>query len=82
MKLEEIRERFTEILSDQLDIPETKIAPEMKFREDLRADSLDLLELIMECEDDFEISITDEEAEGIATVQEAIDFLYEKVRSS
>jgi len=82
MKLEEIRERFTEILSDQFDIPETDITPAMKFREDFGADSLDFVELIMECEDDFEISITDEEAEKIATVQEAIDFLYEKVRSS
>ncbi|MEA3351250.1 MAG: acyl carrier protein [Chloroflexota bacterium] len=63
------------IISELLDIPEAEIASESRFREDLEADSLDLVELIMEFEDEFGSEISDEDAQKITTVGEAVDFV-------
>ena len=72
---EEIYERVKEVLSEQLGVEEGEINDEANFQEDLDADSLDLVELIMELEDQFGIKITDEEAQKIGTVGEAVDYV-------
>ena len=68
-------EKVKEILVDVLGAKEEEIKPESKFVEDLGADSLDLVELIMSFEDKFDIEISDEEAENIVTVQDALDYI-------
>mgnify|MGYP001111690022 CR=1 FL=1 len=72
---QEIYEKVKEIIIDKLNVDESKIVPEARFREDLKADSLDLVELIMEFEDEFGVEIPDEEAEKISSVGEAVAFL-------
>ncbi len=69
--------RLKKIISEQLSVDEEDVVPEASFIEDLNADSLDLVELIMTLEEDFNIKISDEDAEGIRTVQDAIDYLQE-----
>lgn len=68
-------ERVKKIIVDRLDVDESEVVPEASFREDLGADSLDVVELVMELEDEFEMEISDEEAEKISTVQEVIDYI-------
>ena len=72
---EEIHERVKEVLVEQLGIEESQITPEASFQEDLDADSLDLVELIMELEDQFAIKISDEDAQTIQTVGQAVDYI-------
>lgn len=74
---EEISKRVAEIIKDKLGSKESEITKEAKFQDDLGADSIDLVELIMEFEREFEISIPDEAAENIATVGDAVTFLEE-----
>jgi len=57
-------------------VPEKDVVPEASFVDDLGADSLDQVELIMEMEKEFDVSIPDEEAEGITTVQAAVDYIH------
>ena len=68
-------ERVTSIIADKLGVSETEVTPEANFKQDLGADSIDLVELIMEFEREFNVAIPDEQAEEIETVKDAIDFL-------
>jgi acyl carrier protein len=70
-----IAERVTEIIAEKLVIDESEVVPTAHFKKDLGADSIDLVELIMEFEREFELSIPDEQAEKIQTVGDAIEFL-------
>jgi acyl carrier protein len=70
-------DKVKEILVDVLGVNEEDVKPESKFVDDLGADSLDLVELIMSLEDKFSIEITDEEAEKIITVKDALDYIDE-----
>jgi len=73
-----IDERVTKIVCDQMGQTPEKITRETSFINDLGADSLDTVELVMEFEDEFEISIPDEDAEKIQTVGNAIDYITDK----
>lgn len=70
-----ITERVTQIIADKLVVDESEITTEANFKQDLGADSIDLVELIMEFEREFALSIPDETAEDIQTVGDAISFL-------
>ena len=70
-----IAERVKKIIVDKLGVEESQVTPEASFTNDLGADSLDTVELIMEFEKEFNISIPDEQAENIATVGQAIEYL-------
>jgi len=71
----DLENKIKEIICEQLDVPEADVVPEALYADDLGADSLDLVELIMAMEEKFDISIPDEEAEKISTVQDTIDFV-------
>jgi acyl carrier protein len=72
---EEALERVRGILVEQLGVDEEQVTEEASFQGDLDADSLDLVELIMELEDQFGLKISDEDAQKIATVGEAVDYV-------
>lgn len=72
---DEVFEKVKVIIIDLLGVDEEKITPEARVREDLEADSLDLVELIMALEDEFGGEISDEEAQNITTVGEAVNYL-------
>jgi acyl carrier protein len=74
-----IEERVKKIIAEQLGVEEDEVNPESHFVEDLGADSLDTVELVMALEEEFGIEIPDEDAEKIATVQNAIDYISERV---
>ena len=71
----EIEDKVMSIVSEQMGINRAEITREVSFINDLNADSLDVVELVMEFEDNFEITIPDEEAEKIKTVGQAIDYI-------
>ena len=73
-------DKVKEILVDVLGVKAEDIKPESKFVDDLGADSLDLVELIMSFEDKFGIEISDEEAEKIVTVKDALDYIDEHIK--
>lgn len=75
-----IEERVRKIIVDKLGVEESQVTPEASFTNDLGADSLDTVELIMEFEKEFNISIPDEQAETIGTVGQAIDYLKKTVK--
>ena len=70
-----IEEKIREIICEQLDVPQEDVVPEASFVDDLGADSLDQVELIMAMEEEFDVSIPDEDAENIGTVQNAVDYV-------
>ncbi len=72
---QELFARFKKCAVEVLSVSEDQIVPEARFGDDLDADSLDLVELVMALEEEFETEIPDEEAEKITTVQQAIDFI-------
>jgi acyl carrier protein len=75
-----VSERLRKIIVDQLGVDESEVVPSASFVEDLNADSLDLVELIMSLEEEFKLQISDEDAEKITTVQEAEDYIEEHLR--
>lgn len=76
----DIASRVKKIIIDKLGVDESEVSSEASFTNDLGADSLDTVELIMEFEKEFNISIPDEQAEGITTVGEAIAYLEQNVK--
>jgi acyl carrier protein len=72
---EEIKDKIIKIVSEQMGVEKSEITMETSFVNDLNADSLDTVELVMEFEDEFELSIPDEEAEKIQTVGQAVEHI-------
>lgn len=79
MQIEEVQAKLKEIVMDRLNAEEDQIKPEASFVEDLGADSLDIVELIMGIEEEFDIEIPDEDAEKLTTVGEAMDYVKSKL---
>jgi acyl carrier protein len=79
--IQEIEGKVIEIISVQMGVDKSEIARETSFINDLNADSLDTVELVMEFEDEFDMSIPDEEAEKIQTVGAAVDYIANIARS-
>ena len=73
------QDRIIKMIADQLQIDEEQVKPDASFMDDLGADSLDTVELIMALEEEFDIEIPDSEAEKIRTVQQALDYLGENI---
>ncbi|MCK5436138.1 MAG: acyl carrier protein [Nitrosomonadaceae bacterium] len=73
--MEQVEQRIKKIVAEQLGVNETEVKNESSFVDDLGADSLDTVELVMALEEEFECEIPDEQAEKIHTVQQAIDFV-------
>ncbi len=71
----EVLAKVQSIVAEQLSVDQSKVIPEATFANDLGADSLDTVELVMALEEEFSIEIPDEAAEKIATVQDAVDFI-------
>jgi len=77
-----IEEKVIEIVAEQMGVDKSEVTRETFFVNDLNADSLDTVELVMEFEDEFELSIPDEEAEKIQTVGQAVDYIREHAGKS
>ena len=75
-----VSERLKKIIVDQLGVDESEVVPSASFVEDLKAESLDLVYLIISMEEEFNLQISDEDAEKITTVQEADDYIEEHLR--
>ncbi|MEH2184176.1 acyl carrier protein [Nostoc sp.] len=83
MSQTELFDKVKKIVAEQLSVEDaTKITPQSKFMDDLGADSLDTVELVMALEEEFDIEIPDEAAEQILTVQDAVDYIDNKVTAS
>lgn len=78
MSADEVYSRVRKIVSDQLGVEDDKVTPEANFQNDLGAYSLDTVELVMAFEEEFDLEIPDEDAEGIATVQDAVNYILSK----
>lgn len=75
----DVQKRIIELIAEQLERDPSEITPEMSFADDLGADSLDLVELIMTVEEEFNIEIPDDEAEKIKFVKDAINFVKARI---
>ena len=73
--------RLKTMIAEQLGVDEAQVVPSASFADDLNADSLDLVELIMSIEEEFGVEIPDEDAEKIVTVQDALNYLQEHVQA-
>jgi acyl carrier protein len=73
-----IEDKVKKIIAEKLGVDLTEVVPEASFVDDLGADSLDLVELIMSMEEEFDIDIPDEDAEQMATVKDAFDYIHKK----
>ncbi|GAB4325977.1 MAG: acyl carrier protein [Leptolyngbyaceae cyanobacterium] len=82
MSESEIFEKVQKIVAEQLGVDVSEVTPQASFANDLGADSLDTVELVMALEEEFDIEIPDEAAEEIATVQAAVDYISNKVAAS
>lgn len=78
----EIVEKVKQIISEQLGVDEAEVTPSASFVDDLGADSLDRVELVMALEEAFDLEIPDDDAEKIATVQDAIDYIEKHAKVS
>ena len=76
----DVEVKVKKIISEQLGVPESDVKPEASFVNDLGADSLDTVELVMALEEEFSVEIPDEDVEKIATVQNAIDYIKAKAK--
>ncbi|OCA85479.1 MULTISPECIES: acyl carrier protein [Bacillaceae] len=74
----EVLERVTKIIVDRLGVDESQVTLEASFKDDLGADSLDVVELVMELEDEFDMEISDDDAEKISTVGDAVNYINSK----
>jgi len=74
----DVASKVKEIIVEQLGVTPEQVTPEASFIEDLGADSLDTVELVMALEEEFDVQIPDEEAEKITTVQQAVDYIKAK----
>jgi acyl carrier protein len=73
---EEIHQKVVEIIAERMSVPKEQLKPETSFVGDLHADSLDTVEIVMELEEEFDITIPDEQAEKIQTVGQAVDYIH------
>lgn len=78
--MSDIKGRVTAIIVDKLGVDESEVTPEASFTNDLGADSLDTVELIMEFEKEFDMAIPDDQAEKISTVGEAIKYIEDNIK--
>jgi len=79
MSRDDIIKKVKEITSEQLGVDESQITPEAKFVDDMGADSLDTVELVMALEEEFDLEISDEEAEKLTTVQKVVDYIEDRL---
>ena len=79
--MSDITDKVIAIVGDQLDVPKEEITRDSSFVDDLKADSLDIVELVMALEDEFEVKIPDEDYDKIKTVGNAIDYINGKSKS-
>lgn len=77
----DLKERIINIVSEQLGVDKSEVTPEASFMDDLGADSLDQVELVMAFEEEFDVEIPDEDAEKMQVVQDAIDYLGKKIKN-
>ena len=78
--MSEVQDKIKQIIVDELGVDEAEVTENARFIEDLGADSLDLVELVMRFEEEFDIEIPDEDAEKITTVQQIIDYVEDKAK--
>jgi acyl carrier protein len=81
MERAELESKLMDLMARELDIPRDEITPEASFTEDLEVDSLGVVELLMALEDEFGVRISDDEAEGLTTVGEAIELVDQKMKA-
>lgn len=79
MAMAEAEARLRQIIAEQLGVTEEEVVPEASFVDDLNADSLEMVDLIISLEEEFNVQVSDEDAEKIRTVRDAIEYLHEQL---